>query len=239
MKKALIVRGGWDGHEPKQIGDLFAGLLEADGFGVTVSDTLEPFDDADDLKELDLIVPVWTMGELSNERAENVSEAIANGTGMAGCHGGMCDAFRTNVLWQFITGGNWVSHPGGDGVEYVVNILNSSSPLTEGIEDFTVASEQYYLHIDPAVEVLATTRYPVFRWYHSSNGSVDMPVVWTKRWGLGRIYYTSLGHHADIMQLPGPKELMRRGMIWAAEGKRIARDSGLDASLYAAEGKMF
>lgn len=239
MKKALIVWGGWDGHEPKQVGELFAGLLDAEGFDVTVSNSLDSFDDGDALKELDLIVPIWTMGELSNERAEKVSEAVANGTGMAGCHGGMCDAFRNNVLWQFVTGGNWVSHPGGDGVKYMVNIKNSSSPLTEGIEDFEVASEQYYMHVDPAVEVLATTRYPVFRWYHSSNREVDMPVVWTKRWGLGRVYYTTLGHHADIMEMKGPKELMRRGFVWAAEGKDIARKSGLDASIYASKAKMF
>lgn len=235
MKKALIVSGGWDGHEPKEIGELFRSLLETEGFDVTVSNTLDSFDDVEALKELDLIAPVWTMGELSNERAEKVSEAVANGTGIAGCHGGMCDAFRMNVLWQFMTGGNWVSHPGGDGVEYVVNISNASSELTEGIEDFTVASEQYYLHVDPAVEVLATTRFPVYDWYHSPNGVVDMPVVWTKRWGHGRVYYNSLGHHADIMEMAGPKELMRRGLLWAAESREIARKAGLKASDFTAD----
>ncbi|MFE5324319.1 ThuA domain-containing protein [Paenibacillus sp. NPDC056579] len=220
MKKALIVQGGWQGHEPKEVAALFRGILEEEGFEVEVSDTLEAFADGEKLRALDLIVPVWTMGEITKELVKNVSEAVQSGVGLAGCHGGMCDSFRNNVDWQFMTGGQWVAHPGNDGVEYAVNIKHSSSPLVEGIEDFTVKSEQYYLHIDPAVEVLATTRFPVVSGPHSLNKAVDMPVVWTKRWGVGRVYYCSLGHHADIVDMPQVKELMRRGFLWTAEGKK-------------------
>ena len=229
MKKAIVVWGGWEGHEPKEVGEIFRDVLLSEQFDVTVSDTLEAFDDAENLSEYDLIVPIWTMGELTDERSENVSIAVADGTGIAGCHGGMCDAFRDNVQWQFITGGNWVAHPGGE-VDYRVNIRNSSSTLTRGIEDFDVTSEQYYLHVDPAIEVLATTRFPTYRSYHSANGLVDVPVVWTKNWGHGRVYYNSLGHVASIMEMETPKELMRRGMVWAAESKQIARDLGLKGS---------
>jgi hypothetical protein len=168
-----------------------------------------------------------------------VLEAVAGGVGLAGCHGGMCDSFRNSVQWQFMTGGNWVSHPGGDGVEYVVNIKRGSSPLVEGLEDFPVRSEQYYLHVDPAVEVLATTRFPTINWYHASNGIVDMPVVWTKRWGHGRVFYNSLGHHADIIDMETPKELMRRGFLWAAEGKRLAVEQNLNVSAFYSEARMF
>ncbi|KWX70975.1 hypothetical protein AMQ84_28530 [Paenibacillus riograndensis] len=222
MKKALIVWGGWDGHEPEQVAGVFAGLLREAQFDVEVANTLEVFADGEKLLGLDLIVPVWTMGEISQELVNNVSAAVQNGTGLAGCHGGMCDSFRTNVDWQFMTGGQWVAHPGNDGVQYKVEICQSSSPLTKGIEDFDVTSEQYYLHIDPAVEVLATTRFPVIQGPHATNKAVDMPVVWTKRWGQGRVYYNSLGHHADIVELPPVKELMRRGLLWAAEGKQEA-----------------
>jgi type 1 glutamine amidotransferase len=151
----------------------------------------------------------------------------------------MCDAFRESVQWQFMTGGNWVSHPGGDGVEYEVNVLNRTSPITDGIKDFKVKSEQYYLHVDPAVEVLAVTRYPTVTWYHSSNGAVDMPVVWTKRWGVGRVFYTSLGHHADTFDIPEALEIMTRGMLWAAAGKDIALKEGLTADIFKSEKKMF
>ncbi|CAM4319305.1 ThuA domain-containing protein [Paenibacillus phoenicis] len=225
MKKALIVWGGWDGHEPEQVAGIFAGVLREHAFEVEVSDTLEAFADAEKLLGLDLIVPVWTMGTIAQELVNNVSAAVQAGTGLAGCHGGMCDSFRNNVDWQFMTGGQWVAHPGNDGVEYKVEIIANSSPLVEGIEDFYVKTEQYYLHVDPAVEVLATTRFPVVDGPHRLNKPVDMPVVWTKRWGVGRVYYNSLGHHADIVDLPPVKEMMTRGMLWAAEGKRLAVES--------------
>lgn len=238
-KKALIVWGGWLGHEPEQVSEIFAKTLKKEGFEVEISTTLESLEDTEKLNELHLIVPAWTMGKISREQVTSVTEAVANGTGIAGCHGGMCDSFRESVEWQFMTGGNWVSHPGGDGVEYEVNIKSSSSPLTAGIKDFKVASEQYYLHVDPAVEVLATTRFPTVTWYHSPNGVVQMPVVWTKRWGLGRVFYNSLGHHADIFDIPEALELMRRGFLWAAEGKDIAIKEGLDSSVFKSEKKMF
>ena len=239
MAKALIVWGGWDGHEPKQVAQVFKKVLEAHDFSVEVSDSLASFEDTEKVKALDLIVPVWTMGKISKEQVQSVLAAVANGTGIAGCHGGMCDAFRESTEWQFMTGGNWVSHPGGDGVEYQVNIKNTSSGLMEGLSDFTVKSEQYYLHVDPAVEVLATTRFPIANWFHSSNGQVDMPVVWTKRWGLGRVFYSSLGHHGDIADQENPKEIMRRGFLWAAEGKKIAKKKGLDSSIFESKAKMF
>lgn len=225
MKKALIVWGGWLGHQPEEVADIFRGILEEEQFSVQVSDTLDVFADGDMLKSLDLIVPVWTMGQIEKQLAANVSAAVQSGVGLAGCHGGMCDSFRNNVDWQFMTGGQWVAHPGNDGVEHVINIKQSSSPLLEGIEDFTVSTEQYYLHVDPAVEVLATTRFPVVEGPHSLNKAVDMPVVWTKRWGVGRVYYCSLGHQANIVELPQVKLMMRRGLLWAAEGKKRATEA--------------
>ncbi|MRN55161.1 ThuA domain-containing protein [Paenibacillus monticola] len=230
MRKALIVWGGWDGHEPEQVAGVFAELLREEQFEVEVSNTLEAFADADKLLGLDLIVPVWTMGEISQQFVDNVSTAVQNGTGLAGCHGGMCDSFRKNTDWQFMTGGQWVAHPGNDGVNYTIQFPQSSSPLVAGMEDFNVSSEQYYLHVDPAVEVLATTRFPVVDGPHSLNKAVDMPVAWTKRWGVGRVYYNSLGHHADIVEKPQVKEMMRRGLLWAAEGKQNATLNQKDVS---------
>lgn len=239
MKKALIVWGGWDGHEPEKVADRFNKFLLAEGFDVEVSKTLDSFLDAEKVKQLHLIVPVWTMGKITKEQCMPVIEAVANGTGIAGCHGGMCDSFRESVDWQFMTGGNWVSHPGGDGVEYTVEIKNSTSPLVSGISDFKLKSEQYYLHVDPAVEVLATTRFPAVKWYHSSNKAVDMPVTWTKKWGVGRVFYTSLGHHNDVFDIPQAFEMMKRGLLYAAEGKDIALKEGLTSDLYKSTAKNF
>ncbi|NLX92659.1 MAG: hypothetical protein GXZ02_02135 [Clostridiales bacterium] len=239
-KNALIVYGGWDGHEPELIARRFKEILEKEGLNVVLSDTLESYADLDFLKSLHLIVPIWTGGNLSGELCGNVSKALASGVGMAGNHGGMCDSFRENTEWQFITGGNWISHPGGL-IDYKVNIIkNSSSPIVEGIEDFQVFSEQYYLHVDPAVDVLATTRFPLATYYHSSNKAIDMPVVWTKKWGHGRVFYNSLGHTDVVFEdAPASQELMRRGMLWAIEGKDIAVLRGLDARIFESQAKMY
>ncbi|MEK4365594.1 ThuA domain-containing protein [Paenibacillus sp. FSL M8-0212] len=223
MSKALIVWGGWDGHEPEQVATIFERILKEEQFEVEVSNTLESYADAEKLLGLDLIVPLWTMGQIEHELVNNVSAAVQSGVGLAGLHGGMCDAFRNNVDWQFMTGGQWVAHPGNDGVEYMVNMKRGSSPLLDHIEDFQVKSEQYYLHVDPAVEVLATTRFPVVTGPHAANGPVDMPVVWTKRWGAGRVFYNSLGHHADIVDMKPVTEMMRSGFKWTAAGKELAK----------------
>jgi type 1 glutamine amidotransferase len=235
-KQALIVWGGWPGHQPEQVADIFRGVLEEETFEVEVSDTLEAFADGEKLKALDLIVPIWTMGEIRGELVKNVSEAVQSGVGLAGCHGGMCDAFRNDVDWQFMTGGQWVAHPGNDGVEHVIHIKHSSGGLLKGIEDFTVKTEQYYLHVDPANEVLATTRFPLVPGPHSPNGPVEMPVVWTKRWGAGRVFYNSLGHQANIMEIPQVKLMMRRGFLWSAEGKKAAAGAAVTAGAYSGMG---
>lgn len=242
MKKALIFQGGWDGHEPVLVSQRFKRLLEAEGFEVNIYDSLECLADGEKLKELDLIVASWTgwAGEVPHDYIVNVSKAVASGVGLAGVHGGMCDAFRQDTEWQFMTGGQWVSHPGGDGVEYTVNVRRGSSPLVEGIEDFKVCSEHYYLHVDPAIEVLATTRFPLITYYHASNKPIDMPVVWTKYWGVGRVFYNSLGHHDDVFDnSPEAQELIRRGMLWAAEGKAYAKEHGLTPEKYENNAKMY
>ncbi len=217
MKKALIFQGGWDGHEPKLVSKRFAAILEKNGYEVKITDTLDILSDLDYLKSLDLIVPCWTMGDIPGDYCRNVCEAVESGVGLAGCHGGMCDAFRQNTDWQFMTGGQWVAHPGGDGVNYTVSIRKDSSPIVEGVDDFEVCSEQYYLHVDPAVDVLAVTEFVPDK----GKKSVEMPVVWTKHWGNGRVFYNSLGHHDDVFEkYPEAQILMERGLIWAGNGKK-------------------
>jgi uncharacterized protein len=240
MKKVLIFQGGWDGHEPKLTSKRFAALLENEGYQVKISDNLDCLANVEELMELDLIVACWTMGEINREYTKNISKAVGAGVGLAGCHGGMCDSFRNDVEWQFMTGGQWVSHPGGDGINYMVNVVRGSSPITEGIEDFPICSEHYYLHVDPAIEVLATTRFPVVPYYHMSNKAVDMPVAWTKYWGNGRVFYNSLGHHDDVFQnSPSAQEIMRRGMLWAAGGKQYAVDNNLTTDRFENIAKMY
>jgi type 1 glutamine amidotransferase len=214
--RALIVWGGWDGHQPSAVAEICARLLRDSGFQVEVSDSLEAFNDSGNLTSLSLLVPIWTMGRISDKQLANVCSAVAGGVGIAGCHGGMCDSFREATEWQFMTGGQWVAHPGNDGTRYTVNIRDRDHEITRGIDDFDVISEQYYMHVDPAVHTLATTRFPVADGPHTSNGPVDMPVVWTKLYGKGRVFYDSLGHHPSVVAAEPNLTLMRRGFLWAA-----------------------
>jgi len=215
MKKALIFQGGWEGHEPEQVAEILKGILVEEQFNVKVTDTLDTLA-KEDLGQYDLIVPNWTQGTITNDQLEPLLNAIKNGTGLAGLHGGMGDSFRMATEYQFMVGGQWVAHPGNDGVTYTVHIVDGEHPLTKGMNDFEVTSEQYYMHVDPVVKVHATTRYPVASGPHETNGEVAMPVVWSKSWGKGRVYYCSLGHVAHIVRMPEVIEFMRKGMGWAA-----------------------
>src|SRR5260221_11465894 len=110
-KKALIVYGGWDGHHPKETSEIAAHDLREAGFAVELSDTLDAFLDEERLKTFDLIVPNWTMGQMTGEQEGPLLRAVAGGVGLGGFHGGMGDAFRNNSGYQFAVGGQFVSHP--------------------------------------------------------------------------------------------------------------------------------
>lgn len=219
-KRALIVYGGWDGHQPKEVSELFEEILTAEGFTVDRQNTLDAYTDLEYLKTLSLIVPVWTMDNIKSEQREPVTTAVSQfGVGIAGCHGGMCDSFRQDTEWQFMTGSQWVAHPGNDGVRYWVQI-NRANPheITAGLPDFEVVSEQYYLHVDPGVNVLATTPFPTpgQDGPHAQN-PCQMPTVYTKMYGKGRVFYNALGHQRNVLEETNPRELMRRGFLWAAK----------------------
>jgi type 1 glutamine amidotransferase len=213
MKTALIVWGGWQGHQPREEAQLWSSLLRDEGFSVEVADTLDAYLDAAKLASLDLIVPMWTMGTIAKEQEQGLLNAVHGGVGIAGFHGTMGDSFRNNTEYQFMVGGQWVAHPGNI-IDYTVNIANHDDPITAGLPDFKMHSEQYYMHVDPSNQVLATT---TFSGEHASwiEGTV-MPVVWKRRYGAGRVFYCSLGHVVPDFDVPEAREIVRRGMLWAS-----------------------
>ena len=217
-KKVLMVWGGWMGHEPKKCIDIFAPWIKEQGAMVTVSDTLDAYLDKDLMSSVDLIVQVWTMGTITREQERALLNAVSNGVGLAGWHGGLADSFRQNTEYQFMVGGQWVAHPGGV-IDYEVNITDHKDPVTKGISDFKMHSEQYYMHVDPNVKVLATTTYNADHadWI---DGTV-IPVVWKKMYGKGRVFYNSIGHVAVDFNVPEALEIMKRGILWAAESKYL------------------
>jgi type 1 glutamine amidotransferase len=213
MKRALIVWGGWEGHEPKQCADIFAPWLQSQGYEVIVSQTLDTYTDKELMQSLNLIVPIWTMGTITPEQEAGLLEAVRSGVGIAGWHGGMGDSFRNNTEYQFMVGGQWVAHPGNI-IDYEVNIIKPEDPIVAGLSDFQMHSEQYYMHVDPSNEVLATTTFSGE--YCEWIAGTVMPVVWKRRYGKGRVFYSSLGHVAKDFEVPEALEIMRRGMLWAS-----------------------
>ena len=211
-KKALIFYGGWEGHEPEKTSARFAGILRGHGYDVDLEQTLDVFTDADRTAQYDLIVPMYTQSEITKEQEKGLLDAVKAGAGLAGWHGGMGDAFRNATEYQFACGGQWVAHPGNI-IDYTVNITTHDDPITAGLGDFQMHSEQYFLHVDPSNEVLVTT---TFTGEHAPwiAGTV-MPVVWKRKYGEGKIFYCSLGHVDADFEVPEAQTLVERGLIWA------------------------
>jgi uncharacterized protein len=212
MKSALIVYGGWEGHDPEECAAIYRRWLHEDGFTVRTATETSAFGDPS-IHELSLIVPIFTMSRIERAEVENLTKAVEGGVGLAGHHGGMSDAFREAVDYQFMVGGQWVAHPGNI-IDYTVDVANADDPIMEGIKSFPYRSEQYYMHVDPSNEVLATTTFSgEHAWWIKD---VVMPVVWKRRHGKGRVFHMTLGHQAKEFENPNMATIMRRGMNWAA-----------------------
>ncbi|TIU77946.1 MAG: hypothetical protein E5W06_29250, partial [Mesorhizobium sp.] len=187
-------------------------MLEEEGFAVRLENTTAVFADPA-IADLSLIVPIYTMSKLAKAEEANLTKAVENGVGLGGYHGGMGDAFRESTDYQFMCGGQWVAHPGNI-IDYRVNIVRRDDPIVAGIDDFQYRSEQYYMHVDPSNDVLATT---TFSGEHAPwIAGVVMPVVWRRRHGKGRVFYSSLGHAAKEFEVPQMRTILRRGLVWAA-----------------------
>ncbi len=215
-RRALVVRGGWDGHVPVESTDRFIPFLRESGFTVEVSETLDSYLDADLLAATDLILQIWTMGEITVEQRKGLDAAVRAGTGLAGWHGGIADAFRADLEYNFMVGGQFICHPGGF-VDYDVEVVpdRSDHPIVKGIDRFSVNTEQYFIHADPGIDTLATTTFaphPDYPWI----GGVTMPAIWTKPWGAGRVFVCTVGHKLDDLDTPEVRTIIERGLLWAS-----------------------
>jgi type 1 glutamine amidotransferase len=210
-KSALILWGGWEGHEPGRCSETVQGMLVEDGFKVTRETNLEILVELDP-GSFDLIVPIYSMGSITDAQSKALTTAVEAGAGLAGFHGGMGDSFRNSTSYQFMTGGQFVAHPGNI-ITYRVNIVDHSDPITAGLDDFDYRSEQYYMHVDPNNHVLATT---TFSGEHAFwIAGAKMPVVWKRRHGRGKVFFSSLGHVASEFEVKEMRTIWQRGMKWA------------------------
>jgi type 1 glutamine amidotransferase len=211
-RSALILWGGWEDHQPEQCAEIVQSMLTEDGFQVTKENDLQILVKSDPRK-FDLIVPIISMGSIAEEQGKALTSAVEGGTGLAGFHGGMADSFRDNTHYQFMTGGQFVAHPGNI-INYRVNIVNRSDPITAGLDDFDYRSEQYYMHVDPNNHVLAST---TFSGEHAFwVAGAKMPVVWKRQHGRGKVFFSSLGHVASEFSVREMRTILQRGMLWAA-----------------------
>jgi len=215
-KKALFVYGGWEGHQPEKCRDLFVPWLRDNGFEVVVSDTQAPYADPALMGTVDLVVQIWTMGRIEKEPLKGLLAAVKNGAGLAGWHGGLGDAYRLETEYQYMVGGSWVAHPGNI-IDYEVRIIDHEDPVTAGLSDFRVRTEQYFMHVNPNNKVLATTAFSAAHdpWIEGCT----MPVAWKKVHGKGRVFYTSLGHTADVFDTKEALAIVQRGFLWASESR--------------------
>lgn len=214
MKSVLFIAGGWQGHRPRECCEMVAARVRASGFQTHIVETLDVLTDPAALATQAVIVPCWTMGGLSGPQEQGLLAAMRNGVGLAGWHGGMCDAFRSNTEYQFATGGQFVSHPGNH-IDYLVRATDLGHPVMRGLPvEFMVHSEQYYMHVDPSNTVLAET---TFGGQHVPwIAGTRMPVVWTRMYGRGRVFFCSVGHGPEDLGAPPVLEIVRRGILWAS-----------------------
>jgi uncharacterized protein len=226
---ALVVRGGWDGHSPVQATDLFIPFLRDRGYRVRVEDSPAAYADADLMADVDLIMQCYTMGTIEPEALAGLRAAIEAGTGMAGWHGGIADSYRSASDYLQLIGGQFACHPGKDPariteqgpennyVPYTVNMLSSVSghPITRGLGDFDLVTEQYWVLYDQYIDVLATTTQKVRPW-DQWHREVTSPAIWTREWGKGRIFVATPGHSLDVLRHPTVRTVIERGLLWAS-----------------------
>ena len=212
-RKALVVYGGFEGHRPEACAKLFIPFLEENGFDVQPHTSMEVYAEEQVMNSADLILQIWTLAEFTSEQGKGLSNAVKNGTGLAGFHGGIVDSWRSNPKYQWMTGGQFLAHPGCSATasipSHTVNIVDHEHEITQGVGDFDIPdSEQYYMMVDPGVHVLCTTTlYPP---------GVVMPYAWTRTWGQGRVFVAGWGHTEKDFEVPEARQIVEQGLLWAS-----------------------
>ncbi|MGD2004445.1 MAG: ThuA domain-containing protein [Flavobacteriaceae bacterium] len=227
QKHILLVYGGWPGHKPEAYGAKMATWFKQHNAKVTEAQSTEVYSQAELMQTVDLIVQHITMSEIGSKDAKALLKAVASGVGFAGCHGGTGDSFRTNTEYQYMVGGQFVKHPGGQ-IDHKVHFIDPTDPTVEGLSNFSIKTEQYYMHVDPNVKVLATTQFSDA--YDSWIKDAVIPVSWKKYHGEGRVFYCSLGHDPGVFEHPIFWEHYTRGLFWASNSKLGPKEDWLQAA---------
>ncbi|WP_431973551.1 ThuA domain-containing protein [Micromonospora haikouensis] len=226
-RRALVVRGGWEGHEPVRATELFLPFLERSGYAVRIEESTDVYADAAEMAGTDLVVQCVTMSQITQEQVAGLCAAVVAGTGFTGWHGGIVDSFRMSSDYLHLVGGQFATHPGKEPCErrggaednflpHTVRVtdLGRQHPITAGIADIELVTEQYWVLHDDLIEVLATTTHPAQPW-QPWHRPVTSPAIWTRQWGAGRVVVTTPGHSLDVLEHPSIRTVIERGMVWA------------------------
>ena len=227
-KTALVVRGGWDGHRPVEATELFIPFLEGTGYDVRVEESPKIYADADFMAGVDLIMQCMTMSSIEGNEFDGLRTAVEKGTGLAGWHGGIADSYRNTSDYLHLIGGQFACHPGkhpherigeqsDNFVAHTVNILPAAAehPITLGISDFDLVTEQYWVLADDYIDVLATTTQRA-RDGDPWHREVTSPAIWTRQWGRGRIFVATPGHSVETLEDSNVRTIIERGLLWAS-----------------------
>ena len=227
-RSALMVRGGWFGHQPEETSDAMRSFLESEGFTVRVEDSPLVYSEPGYLATVDLIVQTVTKSTIEKPELEALRDAVAAGTGLAGWHGGIVDSYRNSADYLQLVGGQFVAHPGlpphertGEQSDnyrpHEINLTDSgrSDPIMQGLDDFVIDSEQYWVLADGYMDVLATTTQPM-RPGDPWHEPIRSPAVWKRYWGEGRVFVSTPGHRLEVLMNPSVRAITERGLLWAA-----------------------
>jgi uncharacterized protein len=227
-KTALVVRGGWDGHQPVEATELFIPHLLQYGYQIRIEDSPKIYADPEYMSGVDLVMQCMTMSTIEADEIAGLRAAVEAGTGLAGWHGGIADSYRESADYLQLIGGQFACHPGKHADErtgeqsdfylpYRVNVLPEAAqhPITAGINDFDLVTEQYWVLSDSLNDVLATTTVPA-RDFDPWHREIVSPAIWTRQWGQGRVFVSTPGHRVEVLQNPNVRTMIERGLLWAS-----------------------
>ncbi len=224
-ERALVLWGGYPGHQPEEAVERFVPFLKNGGFDVVVANDLAAYADARLMSGLSLILQNWTKGDLTPDQFQGLSDAVRSGAGLVGWHGGLCDAFRHMPEYQFMTGGSG-SLTRAEARLATPSILRQAPPRIRSWPDWAHSTSF------PSSTTWQSTRRSRYSRQPRSAGGAEapwineavIPAVWRRRWDHGRVFYMSWGHQASDFDVEPARVIAERGLLWAA-GRGVAAES--------------
>jgi uncharacterized protein len=99
--------------------------------------------------------------------------------------------------------------------KFTITIRDPDHPITKGMpSEWLHNNDELYDNMRGPIEnvhLLATA--------YSKGTKAHEPMIWTVKYGKGRVFHTPMGHAVDAMRCVGFQATLDRGTEWAATGK--------------------